>query len=89
MRLPWQQNLTLEIQSYNTDSKIELVAAREVLELVQEAKEFFMSSKLDEKQQLLRFFFSNLTLNHEKLDLELREPFNLMANMHDQHIWRS
>lgn len=47
-----------------------------------------MSSKLDEKQQLLGFFFSNLTLNAEKLDVELAEPFKMMAISQDQTIWR-
>ena len=47
-----------------------------------------MSSKLDEKQQLLKFFFSNLTLTAEKLDVELSEPFNLIAKSYDRHVWR-
>jgi site-specific DNA recombinase len=84
-----QQNLIFEIKSYDTDTKIERIAAQEVLEIARDAKQIFMSSKLEEKQQLLGFFFSNLTLNAEKLDLELREPFNLIANVQDQHIWRS
>ncbi len=84
-----QQNLLLEIKSYNTDNKAELIVAKEVLEIAQNAKEYFMSSKLDEKQQLLRFFCSNLTLNDEKLDVELRMPFNTMAIMHNQTLWRS
>jgi hypothetical protein len=29
-----------------------------------------------------------LGLNRESLDVELREPFNMIANVHDQHIWR-
>lgn len=33
-------------------------------------------------------FLSNLILNDGKLDLEPIEPFNLMANMPEQHIWR-
>jgi hypothetical protein len=48
----------------------------------------FMSSKLDEKQQILGFFFSNLTLNAEKLDLEMREPFKYMSKSQNQHVWR-
>jgi hypothetical protein len=83
-----QQSLMLEIKSYNSDNKVELFAAKEVLKLVSEAKELFMSSNFDEKQQLLRFFFSNLTLDAQKLDVELREPFNLMQNIQDRHIWR-
>lgn len=83
-----QQSLMLEIKHYNSDNKAELIAAREALELAQEAKEIFLSSKLEEKQQLLGFFFSNLTLDAEKLDVELREPFNYISNVPDQHIWR-
>lgn len=84
-----QQDLTLEVKSYNTDNRVELNAAREVLELAKQAKEIFMSSSLDEKQQLLRFFFSNLILDNEKLDLELHPPFNDIVFCNDQHIWRS
>lgn len=83
-----QQKLMAEIRSYDTDSKMEILAAQSILNLAQNAKSTFMSSKLDEKQQLLGFFFSNLTLNTEKLDVELRFPFNLMANSPDQTIWR-
>lgn len=83
-----QQRLTFEIKSYTASPKAELDAAREVLELAKQAKEIFMSSNLDEKQQLLGFFFSNLTLNSGKLDVEPREPFKTIQNVSDQHIWR-
>jgi hypothetical protein len=76
-----QQKLILEIKSYDNGSKAELVTAKEVLDLAKNAKEIFMSSKLDEKQQLLRFFFSNLSLDDRKLDVELREPFNHIAKL--------
>jgi hypothetical protein len=66
-----QQSLILEIKSYDSGSKAELVAAKEVLHLAQNAKSIFMSSKFNEKQQLLGFFFSNLKLNHRSLDVEL------------------
>lgn len=83
-----QQKLILEIKSYDSGSKAELITAKEVLNLAKNAKETFMSSKLDEKQQLLRFFFSNLSLDNEELDVELREPFNSIAKLQDQTIWR-
>lgn len=70
-----QKNLTQEIKSYSNNNKTELLAGREVLRLAQQAKEIFMSSKLDEKQQSLNFFFSNLKLNYGMLDAKLREPF--------------
>jgi hypothetical protein len=83
-----QQTLTAQIKSYDGGSKAELETAKEILELTQQAKQIFLSSKLDEKQQILGFFFSNLTLNSEKLDLELREPFKNMSKPHDQTVWR-
>lgn len=84
-----QQSLILEIKSYDIGSKAELVAAREVLDLAKNARGIYESSKLDEKQQLLGFFFSNLRLNDGSLDVELREPFNNIAKLHDQTVWRS
>jgi hypothetical protein len=49
-----------------------------------------ISSKLDEKQQLLGFFCSNLQLDHEKLDVELKIPFNMLTKVQNQHIiWRT
>jgi site-specific DNA recombinase len=83
-----KKNIELQIKSYDTDGATGGVIAREVLEIGRRAKEIFMSSKLEEKQQLLGFFFSNLQLDAEKLDLELREPFNLMGFHTDQTVWR-
>lgn len=82
-----EQLIAFEIKSYDTEEN-ELNAAQEVLTLLSEAKELFMSSELSEKQQLLGFLFSNLRLDDETLDLELREPFNLIAHSQDQHEWR-
>lgn len=84
-----QQRLLLDIKSYDNGSEAELIAAKDVLELAKNAKSIFMSSNLDEKQQFLRCMFSNLTLNAEKFHVELREPFNLMVNVHDQQVWWS
>jgi hypothetical protein len=42
---------------------------------------------MNEKQQLLNFMVSNLKLNVEKLDLELKEPFSIFAKMSDQPEW--
>jgi site-specific DNA recombinase len=83
-----KQELSERLNSYKGIDKADLIVAKEVLELAQEAKDIFLSSKLEEKQQLLGFFFSNFTLNDEKLDLELREPFRVMQKMQDQHVWR-
>lgn len=83
-----QQTLIQQLKFHQSDTQAELIAAKDVLALAKQAKTLFLSSKLDEKQQLLRFFFSNFSLNNEKLDVELREPFNSIANVSDRHIWR-
>ena len=48
-----------------------------------------MGSNLDEKQQLLRCFYSNLKLDREKFHVELHELFKTIATGQDQHIWWS
>ena len=57
-----------------------LIDLKTVLDLATQAKEWFESSNLDEKQRLLRFFYSNLKLDGENLHVELKEPFSSMAN---------
>ena len=64
-----------------------LIIAQAVLNLAQQAKEIFLSSNINEKQQLLKFVFSNLRMDGEKLDLELKEPFSVFAKMGDQPEW--
>jgi hypothetical protein len=63
------------------------VAAEKALDLAKRAKDIFMSSKLDEKQPLLRFMFSNLRLDGENLLLEVREPFLTLVSLRDQPVW--
>jgi len=83
-----KQRLLLELKSYTANKKIEALTAQDVLKLAQRAKQIFLSSKIEEKQELLRFFFSNLRLHNEKLDVELRMPFKDLAISQDQTIWR-
>lgn len=83
-----QSDAKLELESYNGNEKEKVSAAQEALALTREAKQLFMSSNLDEKQQILEFFFSNLQLDHENLVLEVREPFKTIATVQDQHVWR-
>ena len=83
-----QQDLIVELESYSGNEQDEIIAAQEALALMKEAKEHFLGSNLDEKQQLLGFFFSNLQLDRENLVPKVREPFKTIATMHDQHEWR-
>src|ERR1700761_4524988 len=81
------QEATDIVQNYK-GGKVERLATEEILKLAQQAGSLFMSSSFEEKRQLLGFFTSNLRLNSEKLDVELREPFRTLAQTPDQHIWR-
>jgi site-specific DNA recombinase len=56
------------------------LTANMVLNLARRAREIFESSEVEEKRQLLNFVFQNLKLEGEKLVVELREPFNLIAD---------
>ncbi len=56
------------------------LTANMVLSLAKRAREIFESSEVEEKRQLLNFVFQNLKLEGEKLVVELREPFNLIAD---------
>lgn len=84
-----QQKISLELESHSSSTHAEIITAQDVLHLAREAKQIFKSSNFDEKQQLLRFFFSNLQLNNENLDVQLRDPFQIIANSYNQHEWRS
>lgn len=82
-----QRDITSEMKEHVNGDESCLITAQTVLGLAQQATEIFMSSKLTEKQQLMNFVFSNLRLNGEKLDLELKEPFSAFAKMSNQTEW--
>lgn len=83
-----QQRILAEIQFYDGNDQDNAITAQYVLELAQKAKEIFISSNLDKKQQILRCFISNFFLEGEKLHLELKMPFNLLSKSQDQQTWR-
>lgn len=53
-----------------------LIGANYLLDIASRAAELFESSKPDEKRQLLNFVLSNLKLTGQKLEFNLKEPFN-------------
>jgi site-specific DNA recombinase len=82
-----QREITQEMKAHVNADESCLITAQTVLSLAQRSKDIFMSSKLAEKQQFLNFVFSNFRLDGEKLDLELKEPFNIFAKLGDQPEW--
>lgn len=51
-----------------------LIKVQRVLKLAKFSREIFESSNLEEKQQFLRFIYSNFKLDGENLLAELKEP---------------
>lgn len=82
-----QRALTIEIKTYDESPDSSLITAKTVMELAQQARKIFESSKLEIKQQILRCIFSNLSLNGEKLLIELREPFLQFEKLSDIPKW--
>ncbi len=58
-----------------------------LMELASRAYELFISSKVEQKRQLLGFVLSNLTLNGRKLCYELKRPFNVFNSIGNCLIW--
>lgn len=82
-----QSKITLEMQSHVGADEACIITAKTVLDLAKRAKEIFLSSNVVEKRQLLSFVFSNLQLDHDKLLVELREPFSMIVNLNDRPKW--
>ena len=84
-----QRRLTSEIKTYDESPDSTIITAKTIMNLAQQSKKIFISSKLDVKQQILRCIFSNCRLNDEKMLLELREPFSTLAKVgHHPKWWR-
>ena len=66
-----------------------LLRVKTVLDLTKRARELFMSLKIDEKQQLLNFVFSNLKLDRKTLFAILVVPFSprLATSYHPKDFW--
>ena len=52
-----QRTLTVEIKSYDDSPNSSLITAKSIMELAQQSRSIFESSKLDTKQQILRCIF--------------------------------
>lgn len=76
-----EHEITAELENLLEADDTHIITAQTVFSLAKRAREIFESSNMDEKQQFLRFVYSNLTLDAKKLDLELREPFFRMTQL--------
>ncbi len=63
------------------------VTVSTLISVASRAYELFMSSKNEQKRQLINFMFSNLQLEGDKLRYTLRSPFHLMTNVSGYENW--
>lgn len=59
------------------------IAAKNVLLLARKAGELFEGSNQEEKNRLLKFVLSNMTLKNKKLEFSIRKPFDTIISVKD------
>lgn len=64
------------------------ITADLLLKLANRAYDIFNGSEVEQKRLLIQTVLSNLKITGEKLDCELRSPFDLIAKSNDHIEWR-
>ena len=82
-----QRQINAELKIHNDADEQFGVTLTSLISLASKAYEIFESSKITEKRQLIAFMFSNLRMNGTKLLFDLKQPFNLMANLRSHTEW--
>ncbi len=83
-----QHELTELLQTYDkVDDKFSKKLA-DLINITHSAYNTFKGSTISEKRQLLKFMFSNLFLNHSKLEYTLAFPFCELAKLTNCTTWR-
>lgn len=78
-----QQEIISLMANHIDADKASLITVKTVLDLAKRAKEIYESSKVDEKRQILNFFFSNLEMKDKKAIITLRKPFDKLVAVSD------
>nr|WP_253308246.1 hypothetical protein [Rickettsia endosymbiont of Ceutorhynchus assimilis] len=60
-----------------------------LIELASNTFDRFTGSTVEDKRGLVNLVFANLELNSEKLDYNLRPPFNNFVNLSENNDWRT
>lgn len=63
------------------------ITANYILELTQKAYKLFLSSEIEERRQLLKLVFSNLTMEGKKVQFEAQKPFDTILSFADSPSW--
>src|SRR5258708_1518222 len=86
----------LNEQSVDIDTRLSMlqeaqdnyfITANYILELTQKAYKLFLSSEIEERRQLLKLVFSNLTMEGKKVQFEAQKPFDTILSFADSPSW--
>lgn len=82
-----QHELAIRINNHEAGDDSFKTTVESLFSLASRAYDIFMSSKIEQKRQLIAFVFSNLMLRGAKLEYSLRNPFHLMAGRRTHQDW--
>jgi site-specific DNA recombinase len=78
-----QSEILEQMQDHSEADEQFYLTANMTLNIAKRAKEIFMSSEVDEKNQFFGFLLQNCVLHEKKLAFSMRSPFNLILNADD------
>ena len=79
-----QSTLLKDIQKHQNVSQHYLLEGIQLLELARNAYSLFIQQVPTEKRRLLQFLVSNSSWAHQELQVELRQPFDLIMKLTEQ-----
>lgn len=82
-----EQDLITELSAHSKADETYLMTVSLLLDMATRAYNLFQSSQADQKNQILRLIFANLTLEHEKLDWKLKKPFHDILECSIRQDW--
>lgn len=84
-----QKMILQELEDHNSGDKAYVIGASYLLDVCSRADILFdaPSSKLAQKRFLIDFVLTNITLDGEKLDFTLKEPFDVIAEFQKSQDW--
>ncbi len=82
-----QHEILTELASHHGVDDSFRITLSSLISVMSRAYEIFQSSKNEQKRQLVNFMFTNLRMNGEKLEYDLRPPFHLMMNIGNYQEW--
>jgi len=84
-----QRAITKELEDLGDGDKAFVVGAAYIVDVCSRAVELFenKNTSVEQKRYLIDFVVSNMTLEGEKLNLTLKEPFDAIAKMQKSNNW--